>query len=73
MNTDRLQTLLGGLEAAAIAGMDAVIHIGKDGVLDWQAPAFWVGIGLAALRAFKSYYAAGIQLNVDDPKPKEGV
>lgn len=69
MNTDRLQTALGALEAAVIAGMDALIHMGKDGVLDWQAPTFWIGIGLAGLRAFKSYYAAGIKLDTNDPKP----
>ena len=68
MNTDRLQTALGGIEAAAIAGMDAFIHMGKDGIVDVQAPTFWFGIGLAALRAFKSYYAAGIKLNDDGSK-----
>jgi hypothetical protein len=66
-NTDRLQTVLGALEAAAIAGVDAVIHAGPDGI-DWHAPTFWLGIGLAALRAFKSYYAAGIKYE----PPKEG-
>lgn len=71
MNTDRLQTVTGAVEAAVIAGMDAIVHMGEGGSVDWHAPTFWMGIGLAALRAFKSYYAAGIQMDPADPKPPQ--
>ncbi|MDH4235615.1 MAG: hypothetical protein OEW25_09990 [Nitrospira sp.] len=69
MNTDRLQTLLGAIEAAVIAGLGALINVGESGAVDWQAPTFWIAIGLAALRAFKSYYAAGIKLGTNTPQP----
>ncbi len=66
MNTDRLQTVMGLGEAALVGVMDYFIHAGPSGV-DYTAPTFWLGIAIAASRAVKGYYAAGIKL----PEPKE--
>jgi len=54
-DTDRVTTAFGVLEAAAIAAVDFVVHLGPDGV-NWNAPTFWIGLVIAMLRGVMGFY-----------------
>jgi hypothetical protein len=60
MNTDRMQTVMGIGEASLVGVMDYFMHLEPDG-LNWTSPTFWLGLVLAASRAVKGYYAAGVK------------
>ena len=64
MSTDRLQTVLGMLEAAIIAGADfvyAYLTAAEGQMINWKDPLFITGMVLAVLRGWKSVYAAGVK------------
>lgn len=62
MNTDRVTTWLGLLQAVGVAIVDVVMTSPVDPTESrWTNPMFWVGILVAALMATKAYYTKGIE------------
>lgn len=60
MNTDKVQTYLGMAKGVLVAAIDYVVHLDA-GALNWKAPTFWAGLGVAIVEAIKGYYAAGVK------------
>lgn len=60
MSTDKLQTYLGLAKGVLVASIDYVVHLDA-GALNWKAPTFWAGLGVAVVEAVKGYYAAGVK------------
>ena len=63
ISTDSLQTWLGCLEAILISVGGVVYAAMSDpNGFDWKSPVLWGAVVLAAVRAIKGYFAAGIKL-----------
>jgi len=60
MSTDKLQTVLGVAKGVLVAAIDYVVHLDA-GSVNWKAPTFWAGMGVAVVEAVKGYYAAGVK------------
>jgi len=65
-DTDKLQTIMGIVEAVVIELINYFTHLATTGEVDFTSGTFWLGTLLALSRAVKGYFAAGI-------KPKEEV
>lgn len=63
MNTDRLQTILGLVEAMLISAASFLYAAMSDPAgFNWKAPLFWMGLTTAVIRGVKGYYAAGVKV-----------
>lgn len=65
-DTDKLQTVLGIVEAVVIELINYFTNLTTTGEVDLTSGTFWLGTLLALSRAVKGYFAAGV-------KPKEDV
>jgi len=62
-DTDKLQTILGCLEAAMISTGGVIYAAMSDPAgFNWKSPVLWGSSALAIVRAVKGYFAAGIVL-----------
>lgn len=65
MNTTRLTTILGIVQAIGVAVADYLTHTSMEGGAMKQ-PTFWIGLGIAAAMGLKGYFTKGIE--VEQPK-----
>lgn len=56
MNTDKLTTVLGVMQAVGVAVGDYFVHTKDTGSVDFHAATFWIGLAVATLMGVKSYY-----------------
>lgn len=60
MNTTRMTTILGIVQAVGVSVVDFITHTNMEGGALKQ-PTFWVGLAIAAAMGLKGYLTQGIE------------
>lgn len=69
MNTTRLTSILGIVQAVGVAVADYLTHTNMEGGALKQ-PTFWIGLAIAGAMGLKGYFTQGIDVKKEE-KPKE--
>jgi len=70
MNSTRLTTVLGVVQAVGVAVADYLTHTNMEGGALKQ-PTFWIGLAIAGAMGLKGYFTQGIDVKKPEEKPQE--